>query len=114
MEYESVLSLVKRRRSVRRFKPDSIPDDYLDKIIKVARQAPSGFNMQPWEFIIVKDEELRSKIVDLFPPRGDLDAPNDFRIAPVYITTALQIILWYSPFSTVKMSVTKLIASTTE
>ena len=85
MEYQSVLDLVKKRRSVRRFRPDSIPDDYIDKIIEVARQAPSGFNTQPWEFVIVKDEGLRKKIVDLFPPQNDLRAPRDFRSAPAYI-----------------------------
>lgn len=85
MEYDSLLELVKKRRSIRRFKPDPIPDDYIDKIIEVARQSPSGFNTQPWEFVIVKDEGLRGKIVELFPPRGELDAPNDFRSAPVYI-----------------------------
>jgi len=85
MEYENVLELVKKRRSVRRFRPDAIPDDYIDKIIEVARLAPSGFNTQPWEFVIVKDKKLRSKIVDLFPPRDDLEAQNDFRSAPAYI-----------------------------
>lgn len=85
MEYNSLLNLVKARRSIRRFKPDPIPDDYIDKIIEVARQAPSGFNTQPWEFVIIKDTGLRDKIVGLFPPPGELDALNDFRIAPVYI-----------------------------
>ena len=82
MEYENVLELVKKRRSVRRFKPDPIPDEYFDKIIEVARQAPSGFNTQPWEFVIVKDEALRSKVVDLFPPNNELRAQKDFRSAP--------------------------------
>ena len=73
------------RRSIRRFKPDPIPDEYVDKIIEVARWAPSGFNTQPWDFVIIRDMELRDKIVGLFPPPGEMDAPNDFRIAPVYI-----------------------------
>ena len=85
MDYNGLLELVKARRSIRRFKTDSIPDEYIDKIIEVARQAPSGFNTQPWEFVIIKDKELRDKIVGLFPPPGELDATNDFRIAPVYI-----------------------------
>jgi 5,6-dimethylbenzimidazole synthase len=85
MEYEKVLELVKKRRSVRRFKPDPIPEEYFDKIIEVARQAPSGFNTQPWEFVIVKDGALRSKVVDLFPPNNELRAQKDFRSAPAYI-----------------------------
>lgn len=65
MEYDSLLELVKKRRSIRRFKPDPIPDDYVEKIIDVARWAPSGFNMQPWEFVVVRKAELRKKIVEL-------------------------------------------------
>lgn len=65
MNYEGLLELVKSRRSIRRFKPDPIPDEYVDKIIEVARWAPSGFNSQPWEFIVVKKQELKDKIVQL-------------------------------------------------
>ena len=65
MEYDSLLDLVKKRRSIRRFKPDPIPDDYIAKIIDVARWAPSGFNMQPWEFLVVKKPGLRERIVEL-------------------------------------------------
>ena len=63
MDYAHLLELVKKRRSIRRFKPDPIPDEYIEKIIEVARWAPSGFNMQPWEFVVVKKPELRKKIV---------------------------------------------------
>jgi nitroreductase len=37
MEYNDLLDLVKNTRSIRRFKPDPFPDDYIDKIIEVAR-----------------------------------------------------------------------------
>jgi nitroreductase len=36
MNYESFLELVKKRRSIRRFKPDPIPDEYVDRIIEAA------------------------------------------------------------------------------
>ena len=65
MNYESLLELVKKRRSTRRFKPDPIPDEYVDKIIEAARWAPSGFNSQPWEFVVVKKPELKDSIVQL-------------------------------------------------
>jgi len=64
MNYDSFLELVKKRRSIRRFKPDLIPDEYIDKIIEAARWAPSGFNTQPWEFVVVRKKELKDKIVD--------------------------------------------------
>ena len=72
MNYEGFLELVKKRRSIRRFKPDPIPDEYVDKIIEAARWAPSGANSQPWEFIVVKKEELKDSIVKLYEGRSAL------------------------------------------
>ncbi len=62
MDYDIFFELVKKRRSIRRFKPDPIPDEYIDKIIEAARWAPSGANSQPWEFIVIKDKETKEKI----------------------------------------------------
>ncbi len=65
MDYSSLLELVKKRRSIRKFKPEPIPDEYVDNVIEAARWAPSGANSQPWEFIVVKKQELRDKIIEL-------------------------------------------------
>ncbi len=62
MDYDELLKLVQKRRSTRRFKPDPVPDECIDKIIDVARWAPSGFNLQPWEFFVVKEPQLKSSI----------------------------------------------------
>jgi len=66
VNYESFLGLVQERRSIRSFKPDPVPDDYVDKIIEAARWAPSGANSQPWEFVVVKKPELRDGIVKIY------------------------------------------------
>ena len=66
MDYDSFLELVKTRRSIHRFKPDPIPDEYIDKVIEAARWAPSGFNLQPWEFVVIKDPKLKDGIVQIF------------------------------------------------
>ncbi len=65
MNYDELLKMLIKRRSVRDFKPDPVPDEYVDKIIEAARWAPSGANSQPWEFMVVKKKELRDKIVDI-------------------------------------------------
>jgi len=65
MQYNEFLELVRKRRSIRRFKPDPIPDDYIEKMIEVARWAMSGGNGQPWEFIAVKDQDTKKRIVEL-------------------------------------------------
>ncbi|MBI4186455.1 MAG: nitroreductase family protein [Chloroflexi bacterium] len=65
MQMDEFLGLLKKRRSIRRFKPDPIPDGYVEKIVEAARWAMSGGNGQPWEFIIVKDKDTKAKIVEL-------------------------------------------------
>lgn len=65
MQYEEFLELVKQRRSIRKFKLNPIPDSYVEKMIEVARWAQSGGNGQPWEFIVVKDRDMKNEIVAL-------------------------------------------------
>ena len=50
------------RRSVREFSPDPIPDEVLDLAIATASSAPSGANMQPWTFVVVRDPETKRRI----------------------------------------------------
>lgn len=57
--------VIKTRRSVRKYKPDPIPEEILMKILNAARIAPSGNNRQPWKFIVIKDEERKKKMVEL-------------------------------------------------
>lgn len=107
MDYDELLDLVKKRRSIRRFKKGPIPDEYIEKIIEVARWAPSGFNMQPWELVVIKKPELRQKIVDfinenrkltktmekarekwqgqVWKMTGLVEGDRDFTTAPVFI-----------------------------
>jgi nitroreductase len=70
MDYASFLELARSRRSIRRFRSEPVPDDYVDKIIEAARWAPSGFNSQPWEFIVIKDKQLKDDVIRIVrPPR---------------------------------------------
>jgi len=62
MKYENFLELLKYRRSIRKFRPDPIPDEYVTRILDAARYAMSGANSQPWEFIVVKDPEVKEGI----------------------------------------------------
>lgn len=66
-EYDSLLDLVtNKRQSMRKLKPDPIPDEYITKILEVARWAMSGANSQPWEFVVVKNEETKKKLFDAY------------------------------------------------
>ncbi|MBI4528624.1 MAG: nitroreductase family protein [Deltaproteobacteria bacterium] len=65
-EYEMLLNIIKTRMSVRKFRPDPIPDDYVQKILEVSRWAMSGANSQPWEFIVVKDPDIKRQLRDAY------------------------------------------------
>jgi len=64
--YDVLLNLVKSRMSVRKFRPDPIPDETIDKILEVARWAMSGANSQPWEFIVVTKPEIKKQLRDAY------------------------------------------------
>jgi nitroreductase len=103
--YNSLVEIVKKTRSIRRFKPDPVPEELVYKIIEVARFAPSGYNQQPWEFVVVTDEELRRKIAQstgtYWTQSREMEATReawqgvwnpepvgsqaDYSVAPVYI-----------------------------
>src|SRR3972149_4630661 len=66
MGFDALLDLVRTRRSIRRFLPDPIPDGYVEQILEVARWAMSGANGQPWEFIVIKNQETKDQIASMF------------------------------------------------
>jgi nitroreductase len=45
---------IKERRSVRKFKPDPVPRELLQRILLDAMWAPSGMNTQPWKFLVIE------------------------------------------------------------
>ncbi|MCD6081340.1 nitroreductase family protein [candidate division WOR-3 bacterium] len=59
----NVFDAITKRRSIRAYKPDPIPEDKLNRILEAARLAPSAKNRQPWKFIVVKDPAIRRALV---------------------------------------------------
>jgi nitroreductase len=59
---ESVMALLKGRRSIRRYKPDPVPDEMIEQLLEAGRWAPSASNRQPWAFIVVRDEVIRQQV----------------------------------------------------
>lgn len=51
-----------RRRTVRDFSGEDVPFEIIEKAILTAGTAPSGANLQPWRFVVVKDVETKRKI----------------------------------------------------
>ena len=57
-----VLTAIQERRSCRNFTPEPISEDTIEKILEAATWAPSPLNMQPWEFIVVTNTEVKEKL----------------------------------------------------
>ncbi|MFH0748300.1 MAG: nitroreductase family protein [Candidatus Bathyarchaeota archaeon] len=91
MEYSDFLGLVEKRRSIRRFKKTAVSRDLVQKILDVARWAPSGANFQPWEFIVVDDTGVKAQLSEILsPPRegvseSEVKRRTGFKEAPVFI-----------------------------
>lgn len=63
---EGLYSAIYGRRDVRKFKPDPIPPQALEKILNAAHHAGSVGFMQPWNFIVIDDLEIKERIVKNF------------------------------------------------
>ncbi|MBC7094449.1 nitroreductase family protein [Thermococcus sp.] len=61
------IEVVKGRRAVRKFKDKKIPKEHLLKILEAGIWAPSGSNIQPWEFILITQESTIEKIKLISP-----------------------------------------------
>ena len=62
-ERDAVYKTIFSRRDVRKeFLPDAIPEDVLNRVLTAAHHAPSVGFMQPWDFILVRNQETREKI----------------------------------------------------
>lgn len=59
---EEFYELLNRRRTVRDFSDEEIPFEIIERVIETASTAPSGANMQPWRFVVVKDAAVKSQI----------------------------------------------------
>jgi len=56
------MDVVRKRRSVRKYKPDMVPGTEILYVLEAARLAPSWGNRQCWRYIVVTDEATRKKI----------------------------------------------------
>ncbi len=61
----TVKEAIEKRRSVRRYKNDNVPDEMINGILEAARLAPSNSNLQPWRFIVVKDKQKKAELSNI-------------------------------------------------
>lgn len=53
---------VRRRRTVREYSGEPVPEEVIDACIEAAGTAPNGANRQPWHFVVVRDPEVKRRI----------------------------------------------------
>ncbi len=82
MRKTAFLELAEKRRSVRAYKPDEVPEDLLQTVLEAGRLAPSACNKQPWRFIVVRSETGRRAL-------GAAYAREWFWKAPVVIAVCI-------------------------
>ena len=56
------LSLIQKRRSIRKFNPQPVEPDKLEKLVQAALRAPSSMGSNPWEFVVVTDRAVLDKL----------------------------------------------------
>ena len=63
MKYNEI---VYKRRSINFFDPEKdVPEDVLQEVIALAAQAPSSFNLQPWNLMVLRDRDKKEKLKSL-------------------------------------------------
>lgn len=81
-----VLKAIRERRSVVRFLPSELDKEMLKQILEAGRWAPSWANTQPWNFIVVTDEEVKRKI-------GEIGSRKTVFSSPVWMKGATAVIV---------------------
>ena len=63
---DSFREVISTTRSIRRIKPDPVPEDMLNRVLEAALWAPSGGNRQPWRMVVVRDTELKRALGGIY------------------------------------------------
>ena len=73
----TISEAIRKRRSIRKFKPGGIiTDEQIKIILEAAMMAPSACNSRPWEFIVVKDRQKLDEIRKIHPYTGMLETAS--------------------------------------
>jgi len=59
------VALAARRRSVRKFRVETVSSSSLERILEAGRWAPSAGNCQPWRFVVVTDADVKGKVAEV-------------------------------------------------
>ena len=62
MNETDMLDMIKERRSIRKYTDEAVTDEQIRQLLEAAMAAPSGSNIQSWEFVVVRDPDLKRQL----------------------------------------------------
>lgn len=77
------IELAKKRKSIRGYRPEPVPEALLNEVLEAGRLAPTAKNLQPFQFVVVRDPAKLDELAEAYP------APF-FREAPVVIVVCTE------------------------
>jgi nitroreductase len=90
-----LVDAIKGRRSIRKYQNKDISDDVIKQILDLAIHAPSSMNGQPWYFIVVRDNEMKKRLVEIknryCPAEKSMFRADFLQDAPVVIVVCVDI-----------------------
>jgi nitroreductase len=92
-----IIPAITNRRSIRKFAPKPVEAEKIHAVLEAARWAPSGNNMQPARFIVVRDRDIRYALTQADHSQAWMMA------APVFIVAVADLLARVAPESTYKV-----------
>jgi len=62
-----VMEAIRTRRSIRKYRPDPVPEEELQSVLEALRWSPSWANTQCWEIVVVKDPKVKTELAATLP-----------------------------------------------
>jgi nitroreductase len=83
-----VLEAIKTRRSIRKYKDTPVDDKVLEQVLESARWSPSWANTQTWRFVVVRDKDIKAKLIETLSANNP--ARNNIAMAPIIIVACAE------------------------
>jgi nitroreductase len=74
-----LFEIIRTTRSMRRLKPDPVPNELIRKILEAGVCAPSGGNMQRWRFLVIRDPKVKETVGALYKRAWDEQVAPRYR-----------------------------------
>ncbi len=88
--------LIFKRKSIRSYTDEDIPEDIIKRILAAAMQAPSALNTQSWEFVVIKDKDMILKLSKMSKYAGCAKGANTLIVVLANLEKLERTRAWFS------------------